>query len=602
MTGQNIRVAVVDDHAVVREGIRRVLEGEPGVTVVGEGKNAAEALALVASETPDVLVMDVAMPGRTGLSVAAELHRHSSATKVLILSMYDQPEYVLESVKAGARGYLLKDSPPAELRRAVRAVFEGEQYFPPTIAARLSAAMRSDAPAPLALLTPRERDVLVGVTRGETNKQIAAALGISPRTVETHRESLMDKLEIRTVAGLTKLAIDAGLLCLFLALGASALPAQTRPTIILDKGAWEYPESFSKLTQLVELRDGRILLLDTEESTLLLVDPKRNSSSPVSRKGGGPLEYQFPGLLLGSAPDTLLYLDMMQQRFLLLSSTAIPLGTARFGSGANEARLAEMMPSTTDARGRAYGVTTGFAVVEPSGKSRVMPTIADTVEVQRLDRKSGKTTTLTRVRNPISQSKPRVEMSGTGVKMTLTAPNFFPTDAWAALPDGRVAVLRDGIYQVRFVTEAGTETLGPVVPYVKIPVTATERKMVMDSMRTAMNKMLSGQERAMGAAGGKAGPKLEAEVLEPATWAAFKPAYIELLSSPDGRLWVTLSRPADTRSTRLDLLSGTGALLAHIELASGESVIGLGRGTVYTVRKDDDDLQYLKRYTLPPLK
>jgi len=213
MTIPMIRVAVVDDHAVVREGIRRVLEGEPGVTVVGEGKNAEEALALVANEEPDVLVMDVAMPGRTGLSVAAELHRRASTTKVLILSMYDHPEYVLESVKAGARGYLLKDSPPAELRRAVRAVFDGELFFPPAIAERLSAALHATAPASaLSVLSPRERDVLVGVTRGETNKQIALSLGISPRTVETHRESLMDKLGIRTVAGLTKLAMAEGLL------------------------------------------------------------------------------------------------------------------------------------------------------------------------------------------------------------------------------------------------------------------------------------------------------------------------------------------------------------------------------------------------------
>lgn len=214
MSKPPIRVAVVDDHAVVREGIRRVLEGEEGVTIVGEGKNAEEALALVATTMPDVLVMDVAMPGRTGLSVAAELHRRNSSTRILMLSMYDQPEYVLESVKAGARGYLLKDSPPAELRRAVRTVFAGESYFPPAVAARLTAAMRADAPAPSALsvLTPRERDVLVGITRGETNKQIAAQLGISHRTVETHRESLMDKLGIRTVAGLTKLAMEEGLL------------------------------------------------------------------------------------------------------------------------------------------------------------------------------------------------------------------------------------------------------------------------------------------------------------------------------------------------------------------------------------------------------
>jgi len=206
-----IRVAVVDDHAVVREGIRRVLEGEPGVTVVGEGKNGDEALALVARELPDVLVIDVAMPGRTGIQVAAELRRLESPTRVLVLSMYDQPEYVLESVKSGARGYLLKDSPPAELRRAVRAVQRGESFFPPAIAARLAAAQKAP-PTPIAALTPRERDVLLGVARGDTNKEIAAKLGISHRTVETHRESLMDKLAIRTVAGLTKLVLEQGLL------------------------------------------------------------------------------------------------------------------------------------------------------------------------------------------------------------------------------------------------------------------------------------------------------------------------------------------------------------------------------------------------------
>lgn len=210
---EGIRVAVVDDHAVVREGIRRVLEGEPGVTVVAEGRNAEEALALVEREQPDVLVIDIAMPGRTGIQVAAEMRRLNVATRVLILSMYDQPEYVLESVKSGARGYLLKDSPPADLRRAVRAVHRGESYFPPAVAARLSAARTATAPvSPVDVLTPRERDVLLGIARGDTNKQIAAKLGISHRTVETHRESLMDKLAIRTVAGLTKLVLEEKLL------------------------------------------------------------------------------------------------------------------------------------------------------------------------------------------------------------------------------------------------------------------------------------------------------------------------------------------------------------------------------------------------------
>jgi two-component system nitrate/nitrite response regulator NarL len=190
-----------------------VLEGEPGVTVVGEGKNGDEALALIERERPDVLVIDVAMPGRTGIQVAAEMRRLHVATRVLVLSMYDQPQYVLESVKAGARGYLLKDSPPAELRRAVRAIHRGESYFPPAVAARLTAAQNAPpVTSPVDVLTPRERDVLLGIAQGETNKQMASRLGISHRTVETHREALMDKLGIRTVAGLTKLVLEEGLL------------------------------------------------------------------------------------------------------------------------------------------------------------------------------------------------------------------------------------------------------------------------------------------------------------------------------------------------------------------------------------------------------
>ncbi len=207
MSRSAIRIAIVDDHAVVREGIRRVLEGEPGVVVVGEAADGDAALQLAEREQPDVLVIDVAMPGRTGLAVAAELARRGAATRVLILSMHDEPQYLREARRAGARGYLLKDSPPAELRRAVRTVHEGGEVYPAALLARLD---EPAAASPLDALTPREREVLERIARGDTNKEIAARLGISPRTVETHRESLMQKLGIRTVAGLTKLALEEG--------------------------------------------------------------------------------------------------------------------------------------------------------------------------------------------------------------------------------------------------------------------------------------------------------------------------------------------------------------------------------------------------------
>jgi DNA-binding NarL/FixJ family response regulator len=209
-----IRVLVADDHAIVRTGIRHVLESEPGFVVVGEASTGAEALDLASSLHPDVAVLDISLPGTSGLRVAAELRERAPETQVLILSMHDNTEYVLESLRAGVHGYLLKDTAATELRGAIRAVRRGESFFSPPIAGRLSAVVRGDpagSSSALMQLTARERQVLIGVAEGHTNREIAKQLGISPRTVESHRENLMKKLGVRTVAGLTRLALEAGL-------------------------------------------------------------------------------------------------------------------------------------------------------------------------------------------------------------------------------------------------------------------------------------------------------------------------------------------------------------------------------------------------------
>jgi DNA-binding NarL/FixJ family response regulator len=214
VTDSPLRVLVADDHTIVRTGIRHVLEGEPGFDVVGEASNGEEAFDLAVELHPDVVVLDISMPGASGLEVAARLRTVSSPPRVLILSMHDNAEYVLESVRAGAHGYLLKDTAATELRSAIHAVCRGESYFSPPVASRLSAAVRGEheiRPASLEQLTGREREVLEGIARGRTNKEIAAELGISYRTVETHRESLMKKLQIRTVAELTRFALGAGI-------------------------------------------------------------------------------------------------------------------------------------------------------------------------------------------------------------------------------------------------------------------------------------------------------------------------------------------------------------------------------------------------------
>jgi DNA-binding NarL/FixJ family response regulator len=210
-----IRVLVADDHTIVRTGIRHVLESEAGFEVVGEAANGAEAVTLAASLQPDVVVLDITMPDVSGLQVADRLRRGTAPPRILMLSMHSNAEYVLESVRAGAHGYLLKDAAATELRSAIRAVCRGESYFSPPVAGSLTAAVRGERDAQSALisqLTGREREVLQGIARGLTNKEIAGELGISHRTVETHRESLMRKLQIRTIAELTRLALAAGII------------------------------------------------------------------------------------------------------------------------------------------------------------------------------------------------------------------------------------------------------------------------------------------------------------------------------------------------------------------------------------------------------
>ncbi len=212
-----IRVIVADDHAVVREGIRSVLDQASGFEVVGEASNGEEALAAVEAKRPDVLILDITMPGRSGLEVTAEVHNRPNPTRVLILSMHDHPEYVLEAIRAGADGYILKTAGPAEVRRAVRSVADGQPFVPALVARRLREAIRGEAARqqsrrPLEALTSRERDILARVASGSTSREIAEALGISHRTVEAHRDRIMRKLEIRSVAGLTRFALEAGLL------------------------------------------------------------------------------------------------------------------------------------------------------------------------------------------------------------------------------------------------------------------------------------------------------------------------------------------------------------------------------------------------------
>lgn len=213
-----IRVLIADDHAIVREGIRQVLcsDERRGFDVVGEASNGREAVSLAVALRPDVVVLDLTMPELSGLEAAAQIRDAVPDTSILVLSIHDHEEYVMQSVRAGAQGYLRKDSTPAELRGAVRTLHEGGSYFSAPVVRTLSSGLRNEIEEQehrekLSAITPREREVLVEIARGRTNKEMAAHLGISVRTVESHRDALMRKLGIRGAAALTRFAVDAGI-------------------------------------------------------------------------------------------------------------------------------------------------------------------------------------------------------------------------------------------------------------------------------------------------------------------------------------------------------------------------------------------------------
>lgn len=216
MSDEKIRLMIADDHTVVRQGIRIVLEEVDGLEVVAEAGDGVEALAMAKEHRPDVILLDVTMPGMTGLEVTRALRDEEIEAGILILSMHDDPEYVLQAVRAGADGYVLKDVAPAELRKAIQTVHEGREYFAERVTHQLSVGLRAELEleqrkSRMESLTARETEVLLLVADGLTNREIAEKLEISPRTVETHRERLMTKLRIRTVAGLTRLVVEEGL-------------------------------------------------------------------------------------------------------------------------------------------------------------------------------------------------------------------------------------------------------------------------------------------------------------------------------------------------------------------------------------------------------
>lgn len=206
-----LRILLVDDHALVRAGMRSLLRELPEVEVVAEAADGAEALAVAERERPDVVLMDIAMKGMNGLEAAARMRERLPGVKVVILSMHTSEEYVLLALRAGAAAYLIKDSATSELELALKCVMRGETYLSPAISRQVVDGYVQRVGAGPDPLTPRQRDVLKRIAEGRSTKEIAYDLNLSVKTVETHRAQIMERLGIRDVAGLVRYAMRAGL-------------------------------------------------------------------------------------------------------------------------------------------------------------------------------------------------------------------------------------------------------------------------------------------------------------------------------------------------------------------------------------------------------
>jgi len=209
-----IRLLLVDDHAILRDGLRALLSYYPDVEVVGEAEDGLQAIEAVESLTPDVILMDIAMPGMNGLEATHRIRQSHPESRILVLTQYDDKRYVLPFLRAGVSGYVVKRALGSDLINAVRAVAKGESFLYPSVASTVLEQLhlpqneRLDEASPL---TPREREILRRVAAGETSRQIALALGISAKTVEWHRGNLMTKLGLRSVAELVRYALEHGL-------------------------------------------------------------------------------------------------------------------------------------------------------------------------------------------------------------------------------------------------------------------------------------------------------------------------------------------------------------------------------------------------------
>lgn len=380
------------------------------------------------------------------------------------------------------------------------------------------------------------------------------------------------------------------LLALTVCLAAPAF-AQTVPTVRLAKPDATFAEPFSQIVGFREIANGRAIISDLLEENVALLDFAGGEITSIGRQGGGPGEFGSPGPLLALPGDTTLMNDFGNRRALVIGPngqvvTTLPL---------REMGASVLNPRWADARGRLYGQPPLMLSGSPGGGA---PEIPDSTPLVRWDRSTDWVDTVMMLPNPLAGGGGAVMMvratgsarTGGPVSRGGRQKAFHPADAWAVGPDGRIAVARAENYHVEWVDAAGRKTVGPTIPYDRMRVTKADQDAWIQNRTTGTRMMVNGRRMSP--------PPIDPKDVD---WAEFKPPFMTggVMVTPEGELWVRVSQPAGAKGDLYDVFDNRGQRLRQVRFPEGRRLVGFGKGTLYAVHKDADDLEWLERYRRP---
>jgi hypothetical protein len=388
-----------------------------------------------------------------------------------------------------------------------------------------------------------------------------------------------------------RLALRAALMA---ALGvASAVKAQRAPTRELGKPAAEFAEPFSGVSMVRELSDGRLLVLDVQDKVVEVVDRAFGSAQAVGREGSGPGEYRMPFQLIAGRADTTLLYDVMNARFLVIGPDGKPGTTISLLSLSGGLPIGPTSVRGVDSRGRLLYQGLNFTLA--GGK----PTFADSAAIIRYDITSKKADTLAYVHTVAPKMEIGQGSGGSPASVKMGTPAFPVVDEWGLLPDDRLVVLRGRNYALDVIAANGTRSTEIKVPYDPVKVTERDKEDVRKANARAREVARKAMSEAIASSGAPSGTKVpNLQMDDPTDWPDVKPPFAQgaLRIAPNGQLWVARLGSAGVKATGYDVLTPAGKLLFQVRVPEKVRIVGFGAHALYTIRVDEDDLQYLQRH------